>query len=56
MVFGLEQDGSFITAMALADPLHPIRSRSRNKRRNMWIGLCVSPDDLGSGPYTQFII
>ena len=31
-----------ITPMALAHPLHPIRSRSRNKRRNRWAGWCVS--------------
>ena len=31
-----------ITPMALAHPLHPIRSRSRNKRRNLWVGWCVS--------------
>ena len=23
--------------------IHPIRNRFRNKRRNMWFGLCVSP-------------
>ena len=33
-----------------AHPLYPIRSKSRYKRRNL------SPDDLGSGPYTPFII
>ena len=43
MVFGLEQeDGNVIPPMALAHPLHPIRSKSRNKRRNLWDGLCVS--------------
>ena len=45
MSFGLEQEGgSWITPMALAhhDPLHPINSRSRNKRRNLWVGRCVS--------------
>ena len=31
-----------ITSMALAHPLHPITSRSRNKRRNLWVGWCVS--------------
>ena len=30
------------TPVALAHPLHPIRSRSRNKRRNLWVGWCVS--------------
>ena len=25
-----------------AHPLHPIKSRSRNKRRNLWLGWCVS--------------
>ena len=28
--------------MALAHPLHPIDNRSRNKRRNLWVGWCVS--------------
>ena len=28
--------------MALAHPLHPIGNRSRNKRRNLWVGRCVS--------------
>ena len=42
MVFGLEQqDGSLITPMALAHPLHPIGSRSRHKRRNLWVGWSV---------------
>ena len=31
-----------ITPMALAHPLHPIDNRSRNKRRNLWVGWCVS--------------
>ena len=49
---GLEQeDGSLITPMALAHSVHPMRSSSRNKRRN----LCgfddeLCPDDLGPGP------
>ena len=43
MVLGLEQgDGSFITPMALAHPLHPVRSRSRNKCRKLRVGWCVS--------------
>ena len=43
MGFGLEQgSGSSITPMVLAHPLHPIRSRSRNKHRNLWFGWCVS--------------
>ena len=33
----------FFTPMALAHPLHPIKSRSRNKCRNLWVGWCVSP-------------
>ena len=28
--------------MALTHPLHPIGNRSRNKRRNLWVGWCVS--------------
>ena len=43
MIFGLEQEGgSLIALMALAHPLHPIHNRSRNKRRNLWVGRCVS--------------
>ena len=34
--------GVLINPMALAHPLHPIKSRSRNKRQNLWVGLCVS--------------
>ena len=41
--FGLEQEGgSLIVPMALAHPLHPIDSRSRNRRRYLWVGWCVS--------------
>ena len=41
--FWLEQEGgSLIAPMALAHPLHPIDNRSRNKRRNLWAGRCVS--------------
>ena len=40
--FGLElEGGSWITPVALAHPLHPVRSRSRNKHWNLWVG-CVS--------------
>ena len=43
MIFGLEQDGgSLVAPMALAHPLHPIDNRSRNRRRNLWFGWCVS--------------
>ena len=43
MIFGLEQEGgSLIAPMKLAHPLHPIDNRSRNKRRNLWVGWCVS--------------
>ena len=43
MIFGLEQEsGRLIAPMALAHPLHPIDNRSRNKRRNLWVGRCVS--------------
>ena len=31
-----------IAPMALAHPLHPIDNRSRNKRRDLWVGRCVS--------------
>ena len=38
-LFGLEQEGgSLIAPMALAHPLHPIDNRSRNRRRNLWVG------------------
>ena len=33
--------GVLITPMALAHPLHPITNRSRDKRRNLWLGWCV---------------
>ena len=43
MIFGLEQEGgSLIAPMALAHPLRPIDNRSRNRRRNLWVGWCVS--------------
>ena len=43
IVFRLEQDArSLITPMGLAHSLHPIRSRLRNKRRNLWDGWHVS--------------
>ena len=43
MIFGLEQEGgSLIAPMELAHPLHPIDNRSRKKRRNLWVGRCVS--------------
>ena len=43
MNFGLEQEGgSLMAPMGLAHPLHPIDNRSRNKRRNLWVGRCVS--------------
>ena len=34
--------GGLIAPMALAHSLHPIDNRSRNKRRNLWVGRCVS--------------
>ena len=37
-----EEGGSLIAAMALAHPLHPIDNRPRNRRRNLWVGWCVS--------------
>ena len=48
--------GVLITPMALAHPLHPIKSRSRNKRQNLWVGCVFPPDDLDSGPGTPYII
>ena len=42
MAFGLKQEaGSLFTLIALAHLLHPIRSRSRNKHQNPWVGCCV---------------
>ena len=34
--------GRLITPIAPAHLLHPINSRSRKKRRNLWVGRCVS--------------
>ena len=43
MIVGLQQKvGSLIAPMALARPLHHIDNRSRNRRRNLWVGWCVS--------------
>ena len=43
MIFGVEHEGgSLIAPMTLAHPLHPIDNRSRNRRRNLWVGWCVS--------------
>ena len=43
MIFGLEQGGGggVIAPMALAHSLHLIDNRSRNKRRNLWVGRWV---------------
>ena len=42
MRFRLEQEGgSLISAIAMAHPLHPINSRSRNKRWKLSVGRCV---------------
>ena len=41
MSSGLEQEGGSLI-MALAHPLYPIENRSRSKRRNLWVGWCVS--------------
>ena len=41
--FGVEQeDGDLVTPIALAHPFHPIKSRSKNKQRNLSVGRCVS--------------
>ena len=37
-----QEDGSVITPTAMAHPTDPIWSRSRNKRRNLWVGWRVS--------------
>ena len=43
MIFGLQQEGgSLIAPMALVHPLHSIDNRSRNRRRNLWVGWRVS--------------
>ena len=41
MIFKLEQEGGSLIAPTLAHHLHPIDNRSRNRRRNLWVG-CVS--------------
>ena len=41
VVLGLHKFRSFITPTALVHPLHPIRRRSRNTRRNLRVGWCV---------------
>ena len=57
MGFRLEQeDGDLITPMVLAHPPHPIKSRSRNKHRNLWVNDVFPPDDPDSSLYTEFII
>ena len=33
---------TFNITLALAHLLHPIKSRSRNKHRHLWVGLCAS--------------
>ena len=57
MVFILEkEDGSFNHPVALTHPLHPIRSRSRISAETCGLDDVFPPDDLGSDPYTPFII
>ena len=57
MIFGLEQeDGSVITPMVLAHPLHPIKTGWGTSAETCGLYDVFPPDDLGSGPYTQFII
>ena len=48
--------GVLITPMALAHSLHPIKSRSRNKRETCVLDYVFPPDDLDTGPCTPFII
>ena len=51
MIIGLEQEGgSLLAPMALAHPLHPSDNKSRNRRRNLWVGCGFPPDDLCSRP------
>ena len=42
------EDGSLVTSMPLAHPLHPIRSRSRNKRQICGLDDVFPIDDLSS--------
>ena len=44
LIFSLieQEGGSLIAPMALAHPLHPTDNMSRNRRRNLWVGWCVS--------------
>ena len=39
-IFGVDDSHHWRCAMTLVHP--PIRSRSKNKRRNLWVGWCVS--------------
>ena len=55
MVFGLEQD-VLITPMALAHPLHPIKTGRGKSTETCWLDDVFTPDDLSSCPYTLFII
>ena len=47
------EDGSLITPMALAHPLYPIKSRLRNKRRNLRVDDVYPPYGISSGPETK---
>ena len=42
MVLDSNRRVGLIAPMALAHPLHPIHTRSRNRRRNLLVGWCVS--------------
>ena len=49
--------GVLITPMEVTHPLHPISSRSRNiSTETCGLDDVFPTDDLGSGPYTPFII
>ena len=47
------EDGILITHMALAHPLYPFTSSSRNKYPNLKVADVFPPDDLSSGPETE---
>ena len=48
--------GVLITPMALAHSLHPIKRRLGISAETCELDDVFPPDDLGSGPYTPFII
>ena len=48
--------GSFITPMSLAHSVHPVRNRPKTSAETSGLDCVFPPDDLGSGPTTDFIL